>query len=85
MGTMLLAIATLGAGVSAEQSNERLYDLEELGILELSMDDGVVEAMITSESFLSFMNSDDAALLAIESIAMNVGSVSYTHLRAHET
>ena len=70
---MLLAVATLGACVSAEQSNERLYDLEELGILELSMDDGVVEAMITSESFLSFMNSDDAALLAIESIAMNVG------------
>ncbi|MBD13657.1 MAG: hypothetical protein CMJ72_00665, partial [Planctomycetaceae bacterium] len=70
---MLLAVATLGAGVSAEQSNERLCDLEELGILELSMDDGVVEAMITSESFLSFMNSDDAALLAIESIAMNVG------------
>ena len=62
----------MGAGVSAEQSNERLYDLEELGILELSMDDGVVEAVITSESFLSFMDSDDAALLAIESIAMNV-------------
>ena len=73
LGTMLLAVATLGSGVSAEQSNERLYDLEELGILELSMDDGVVEAMITPESFLSFMNSDDAALLAIESIAMNVG------------
>ena len=72
LGTMLLAVATLGAGVSAEQSNERLYDLEELGILELSMDDGVVEAVITSESFLSFMDSDDAALLAIESIAMNV-------------
>jgi hypothetical protein len=70
---MLLAVATLGAGVSAEQSNERLCDLEELGILELSMDDGVVEAMITSESFLSFMNSDEAALLAIESVAMNVG------------
>ena len=70
---MLLAVATLGSGVSAEQSNERLSELEELGILELSMDDGVVEAMITSESFLSFMNSDDAALLAIESIAMNVG------------
>ena len=70
---MLLAVATLGAGVSAEQSNERLCDLEELGILELSMDDGVVEAMVTSESFLSFMNSDEAVLLAIESVAMNVG------------
>ena len=37
---MLLAVATLGSGVSPEQSNERLYDLEELGILELSMDEG---------------------------------------------
>ena len=36
---MLLAVATLGAGVSAEQSNERLSELEELGGLELSMDD----------------------------------------------
>ncbi|GIS43768.1 MAG: hypothetical protein Ct9H90mP16_08380 [Candidatus Poseidoniales archaeon] len=39
LGTMLLAVATLGAGVSAEQSNERLSELEELGGLELSMDD----------------------------------------------
>ena len=70
---MLLAVATLGAGVSAEQSNERLSELEELGVLELSMDDGVVEAMITTEAFLSFMDSDDVALLAIESIDMNVG------------
>ena len=56
MGTMLLAIATLGAGVSAEQSNERLSDLEDLGILELSMDDGVIEAMVTTDAFLTFMN-----------------------------
>ena len=55
MGTMLLAIATLGAGVSAEQSNERLSGLEDLGILELSMDDGVVEAMVTTDAFLSFI------------------------------
>ena len=70
---MLLAIATLGSGVSAEQSNERLSDLEDLGILELSMDDGVIEAMVTTDAFLTFMNSDEAALLVIESIDMNVG------------
>ena len=70
---MLLAIATLGAGVSAEQSNERLSDLEDLGILELSMDDGVIEAMVTTDAFLTFMNSDEAALMVIESIDMNVG------------
>ena len=70
---MLLAIATLGSGVSAEQSNERLSDLEDLGILELSMDDGVIEAMVTTDAFLTFMNSDEAALMVIESIDMNVG------------
>ncbi len=70
---MLLAIATLGSGVTAEQSNERLSDLEDLGILELSMDDGVIEAMVTTDAFLTFMNSDEAALLVIESIDMNVG------------
>ena len=70
---MLLAIATLGSGVSAEQSNERLSDLEDLGILELSMDDGVIEAMVTTDAFLTFMNSDEAVLLVIESIDMNVG------------
>ena len=73
LGTMLLAIATLGSGVSAEQSNERLSDLEDLGILELSMDDGVIEAMVTTDAFLTFMNSDEVALLVIESIDMNVG------------
>ncbi len=70
---MLLAVATLGTGVSAEQSNEQISDLEELGILELSMDDGVIEAVVTTDAFLSFMNSDEAALSAIESISMNVG------------
>ena len=73
LGTMLLAIATLGSGVSAEQSNERLSDLEDLGILELSMDGGVIEAMVTTDAFLTFMNSDEAVLLVIESIDMNVG------------
>ena len=73
LGTMLLAIASLGAGVSAEQGNERLCDLEELGILEINMDDGVIDAVITTEAFLSFMDSDDATLLIIESIGMDVG------------
>ena len=51
---MLLAFATLGAGmVSAEDCNEQTVDLEELGILELSMsEDGVVEALIVKEAFL---------------------------------
>ena len=70
---MLLAFASLGAGVTAEQSNEMTTDLEDLGILELSMDDnGVVEALITQDTFLLFMNSDDAALMAIESVTMSV-------------
>jgi hypothetical protein len=73
LGTMLLAFASLGAGVTAEQSNEMTTDLEDLGILALSMDeDGVVEALITQDVFQSFMNSDDAALMAIESVAMSV-------------
>ena len=117
---MLLAFATLGAGmVSAEDCNEQTVDLEELGILELSMsEDGVVEALIVKEAFFAFMNADEADLPAIESVAMSVSlgengelvlsdfdinagenqpdevaitlrlsdeSVSYTHLRAHET
>jgi hypothetical protein len=70
---MLLAFASLGAGVTAEQNDERVVDLEDLGILELSLsDDGVVEAMVTKDAFLSFMSSDEAALLAIESVAMSV-------------
>ena len=48
LGTMLLAFASLGAGVSAEQNNEQATNLEDLGILELSIDDnGVIEAMVT--------------------------------------
>ena len=70
---MLLAFASLGAGVSAEQSNEQMADLEELGVLELSIDEhGVVEAVITQDAFLSFMNSDEEAILAIESIDVTV-------------
>ena len=84
LGTMLMAIASLGAGVSAEQSNEQISDLEELGILELSMDDGVIEAVVTTEAFLSFMNSDEAALSAIESIAMNVGQSDMGELELTE-
>jgi hypothetical protein len=70
---MLLAFASLGAGVSAEQNDEQVADLEDLGILELSLDEnGVVEAMVTKDAFLSFMSSDEAALMAIESVAMSV-------------
>ena len=71
---MLLAFATLGAGmVSAEDCNEQTVDLEELGILELSMsEDGVVEALIVKEAFFAFMNADEADLPAIESVAMSV-------------
>ena len=73
LGTMLLAFASLGAGVSAEQNDEQVADLEDLGILELSLDEnGVVEAMVTKDAFLSFMSSDEAALMAIESVAMSV-------------
>ena len=52
LGTMLLAFATLGTGVSAEQSNEQVTDLEDLGILELSYDDGVVEALVEYDVLL---------------------------------
>ncbi len=68
---MLLAFASLGAGVSAEQSNEQVSDLEDLGILELSMsEDGVIEAMVTKEAFYAFMDVDDCQVPAIESISM---------------
>jgi len=73
LGTMLLAFASLGAGVSAEDCNDQMADLEELGVLEISIDDhGVVEAVITQDAFLSFMNSDEEALLTIESIDVTV-------------
>ena len=71
LGTMLLAFASLGAGVSAEQSNEQVSDLEDLGILELSMsEDGVIEAMVTKEAFYAFMDVEDCQLPAIEAISM---------------
>ena len=73
LGTMLLAFASLGAGVSAEQNDKQVADLEDLGILELSLDEnGVVEAVVTKDAFLSFMSSDEAALMVIESVAMSV-------------
>ena len=71
LGTMLLAFASLGAGVSAEQSNEQVTDLEDLGILELSMsEDGVIEAMITKDAFFAFMDVEECQVPAIESISM---------------
>ena len=72
---MLLAFASLGAGmVSAEDCNGQTVDLEELGILEVSMsEDGVVEALIVKEAFFAFLNADESDLPAIESVAMSVG------------
>ena len=71
---MLLAFASLGAGVSAEDCNDQMADLEELGVLELSIgENGVVEAVVTQDAFLSFMNSDEEAILVIESIDVTVG------------
>ena len=69
---MLLAFASLSAGMaSAQQNDEQTVDLEDLGILELSLsDDGVIEALIVKEAFFVFMNMDEADLPAIESIAM---------------
>ena len=70
---MLLAFASLGAGVSAEDCNDQMADLEELGVLELSIDErGVVEAVITQDAILSFMDSDEEAMLVIESIDVTV-------------
>jgi len=70
---MLLAFASLGAGVSAEDCNDQMTDLEELGVLELSIDErGVVEAVITQDALLSFMDSDEEAVLGIESIDVTV-------------
>lgn len=70
---MLLAFASLGAGVSAEDCNDQMADLEELGVLELSIDErGVVEAVITQDALLSFMDSDEESMLVIESIDVTV-------------
>ena len=71
---MLLAFASLSAGMaSAQQNDEQTVDLEDLGILELSLsDDGVVEALIVKDTFFALMNMDEADLPAIESIAMCV-------------
>jgi len=69
-----LTFASLGAGmVSAEQNDEQTVNLEDLGILELSMsEDGVIEALIVKEAFFAFMNMDEADLPAIESVTMSV-------------
>ncbi|MCS5536230.1 MAG: hypothetical protein NZ802_10285, partial [Candidatus Poseidoniales archaeon] len=74
LGTMLLAFASLSAGmVSAEQNDEQTVSLEDLGILELSVsEDGVIEALMVKEAFFAFMDMDEADLPAIESIAMCV-------------
>ena len=71
---MLLAFASLSAGMaSAQQNDEQTVNLEDLGILEVSLsDDGVIEALILKEAFFVFMNMDEADLPAIESIAMCV-------------
>ncbi len=70
---MLLAFASLGAGVSAEQGNDQMAELEELGILELSIDEsGVIEAVITQDAILSFMDLDEEVILAIESVDVTV-------------
>ena len=70
---MLLAFASLGAGVSAEDCNDQMADLEELGVLKLSIDEsGVVEAVITQDAILSFMDSDEEVMLVIESIDVTV-------------
>ena len=59
--------------VSAEQNDEQTVNLEDLGILELSVsDDGVIEALMVKEAFFAFMNTDEADLPAIESVAMCV-------------
>ena len=69
-----MAFASLGAGmVSAEGCDEQTVDLEELGILEVSMsEDGVIDALIVKEAFFAFMNMDEADLPAIESVTMSV-------------
>ena len=74
LGTMLLAFASLGAGVSAEQNNEQVSDLEDLGILELSIsEEGVIEAMVTKDSLYAFMDVDECNVPAIESLTMVLG------------
>jgi hypothetical protein len=73
---MLLAFATLGTGVSAEQSNEQATDLEDLGILELNYDDGVVEAIVMYDLLLSLLDAGDEGLPAIEHVNISVTMTS---------
>ena len=73
LGTMLLAFASLGAGVTAEQNNEQMADLEELGVLELSLsEDGVIDAVITADALFALLEMDEDEMPAIESIAMSI-------------
>ncbi len=81
----MLAFASLGAGVSAEQNNEQVSDLEDLGILELSIsEEGVIEATVTKESLYAFMDVEECQVPAIESLSMiltlsDVGELELTN------
>ena len=77
LGTMLLAFASLGAGVSAEQNNEQATDLEDLGILELSIgDNGVIEAVVMQDLLLTLIDVCDEDVLAIEHVDISVTMTS---------
>jgi len=56
---MLLAFASLGAGMASAEQNEQTVNLEDLGILEVTInEDGVVDVVITKEAFYSFLGVD---------------------------
>jgi hypothetical protein len=56
---MLLAFASLGAGMASAEQNEQTVNLEDLGILEVTVnEDGVVDVVITKEAFYSFLGVD---------------------------
>ena len=77
LGTMLLAFASLGAGVSAEQNNEQATDLEDLGILELSIgENGVIEAVVMHDLLLTLVDVGDEDVLAIEHVDISVTMTS---------
>ena len=73
LGVMLLSFASLGAGVAAgEQHDEQTTDLEELGILELSYAEGVLDALVTHEAVLALIDADEDDLPGIESLSVSV-------------
>ena len=73
LGVMLLAFASLGAGVAAgEQHDEQTTDLEELGILELSYAEGVLDALVTHDAVLALMDADENDLPGIDSLSVSV-------------